>query len=647
MLLGLVVRVLSLYFSNFGVESDEAIVGLMAKHMTEGRSWPVFYYGQDYMGSFEAILVSLVFALFGQSNAALKAVPTVFSLFHIALVYVLARRFVRPAFARIAALLTALGPSVLILWSHKARGGFIELVVLGTLALIMAVDILRRERNSGFSLFLLGAVLGLGWWVNNQMVFYILPIGTIFLFSFLQRYGLRQSVVSGTSCIVGFFLGGLPFWYANLLGDPPFATFKVLFGKTAEGHLLEYLQGFFTTALPIVFGARRFWSEIDVFSSASLLLFAGYLLVFVAAIALPRRATAKLPGANYSFMLLLLFCLAVPMIFSASSFGWLSKAPRYLLPLYSILFVIVAIAVEKLWDREFVGSKAVAVGILSIISFSHIASNYHGGVSAAGQPFVYRGDRVSSSHQELYDWLAKEGYTHIHTNYWIAYRTAFETQERVTATLHGSPRFTRIPEYERNAKIANLPIVYVLVAAEAGQVGFQLQQFGYKYRSTWVGDYVVLDKIQPAWPRGEAVAIEESQVTATSRPEQVGLMFDGDLDTRWGSGKPQHPGMRIDVDFPTAKRITGVELEFGAFLHDAPRNLQIIGTKADGSTVSLFSMEQTRVYHDLMSQASSKADPMWNIHFAPTEVVKLSFLQHGTTTVFDWSIAELRLFQAP
>jgi len=30
-------------------DSDQAIVGLMAKHLVEGRAFPLFYYGQTYM----------------------------------------------------------------------------------------------------------------------------------------------------------------------------------------------------------------------------------------------------------------------------------------------------------------------------------------------------------------------------------------------------------------------------------------------------------------------------------------------------------------------------------------------------------------------------------------------------------------------
>ena len=34
--------------------SDQAIVGLMAKHLAERRAWPLFFYGQEYQLAVEA-----------------------------------------------------------------------------------------------------------------------------------------------------------------------------------------------------------------------------------------------------------------------------------------------------------------------------------------------------------------------------------------------------------------------------------------------------------------------------------------------------------------------------------------------------------------------------------------------------------------
>jgi hypothetical protein len=53
-------------------DSDQAIVGLMAKHLIEGRAFPVFFYGQSYMLGVEAYLAAPVFLIAGVSVATLK-----------------------------------------------------------------------------------------------------------------------------------------------------------------------------------------------------------------------------------------------------------------------------------------------------------------------------------------------------------------------------------------------------------------------------------------------------------------------------------------------------------------------------------------------------------------------------------------------
>src|SRR5918992_4738898 len=53
-------------------DADQAIVGLMAKHLAELRAFPLFYYGQTYMLGVEAWLAAPLFAVAGVSATALK-----------------------------------------------------------------------------------------------------------------------------------------------------------------------------------------------------------------------------------------------------------------------------------------------------------------------------------------------------------------------------------------------------------------------------------------------------------------------------------------------------------------------------------------------------------------------------------------------
>src|SRR5215831_18339546 len=53
-------------------DADQAVTGLMAKHLSELRAFPVFWYGQTYMLGVEAWLAAPVMAILGPTITALK-----------------------------------------------------------------------------------------------------------------------------------------------------------------------------------------------------------------------------------------------------------------------------------------------------------------------------------------------------------------------------------------------------------------------------------------------------------------------------------------------------------------------------------------------------------------------------------------------
>lgn len=109
-------------------DSDQAIVGLMAKHISEGRAFPLYFYGQHYMLAVEAYLAAPVMAVMGATVTALK-LPLV--AINIAAVVLLARAAVRdagltPLAAAVAVLPLALPASPIAARVTEANGGNVE-----------------------------------------------------------------------------------------------------------------------------------------------------------------------------------------------------------------------------------------------------------------------------------------------------------------------------------------------------------------------------------------------------------------------------------------------------------------------------------------------------------------------------------------
>src|SRR3954447_27011289 len=78
-----------LFASQTHVHSDEAIIGLMGKHISEGRYFPFYMYGQPYNagGAWEAYLAAAPFAVFGAGVMPLKGTMVVMSLVCLGLFY--------------------------------------------------------------------------------------------------------------------------------------------------------------------------------------------------------------------------------------------------------------------------------------------------------------------------------------------------------------------------------------------------------------------------------------------------------------------------------------------------------------------------------------------------------------------------------
>ena len=644
----LILRLDFLVANEFVIDADEGIVGLMAKHIAQGEPPPVFYYGQHYMGSFESLLIALVFKAFGVSSAALKSVPLVLSLFLVPLVYALTRQISDERGARAAAILTAVCPSALVIWSSMARGGFIEIVVLGALSLLLAVKWLKEEKPTVFASFLIGVVLGFGWWVNNQVVYFALPIGFFMLgrllwgarpggaIDFLQN--IRAVLVHCTSGMLGFFAGSLPFWIYNFQNG--FKSFEML-RRARSSDMLAHLCGVFDTAIPILLGARRFWQTEDLFPYSSSLAAAIYAALLLIVLWPRRRAILDLLRFKIDserpvelFLTFLVVCLGV---FVASSFGYLVEAPRYLLPLYVGIFVLSGASLSVISVRMPLAAKCLLLVIIGL----NLCSSYLGGRALPGEPFVFKGERVAKSHAELIEWLKQNEIIWVRTNYWIGYRLAFETREQVRFLIFQAPFQTRIQKYrEAAAALDPRRMPLILVPAQGQIVRSALQAMGYTFREALLSGYVVLYDIAPGQEDLKPIAAHAVSVGSDRQFDQVLRAVDGNLNTRWGSGEPQKTGMRFITALNPPQRLRGLVYELGKWWHDYPRGLLIGLELENGKLQPLFDPERWGAIRYLLESESTLA-----FYFDPVVVRRVLLLQLGSDPVFDWSIAELTLMQ--
>jgi len=394
-------------FQSALIESDEAIVGLMGRHILRGEL-PIFYYGQNYMGAIEPFLTAAFFAIFGATVLVLKLVPFVLLCAFVVVHYFLACAVVTRQTAILATALVAVSPAFLNIWSLKSRGGYMALLVLGTLALLVAA----RMLNEGYThrkAALLGLSLGLAWWTHFLSIVYIVPILVVLL---LKN---ERKLLSSTGMIFlgSFFFGSLPFWMYNL--SHSWASLRMEGGQQTE-FLSDFLN-FSGTAVPIFLGARRNWGGADFFPLAGFLIL-GILLGCVATLLwkwFRNIGPASLEGKH----LLGLFFFFFPLLFSASGFAWFFREPRYLIPLYSVVYILILAAVSK---------RALQVGLCLFL----LALNVTGSLLTKIEDFT--GYTNVESNEELLDYLRRHNVSRAYAPYWVAYRLTFESGEEIICT---------------------------------------------------------------------------------------------------------------------------------------------------------------------------------------------------------------------
>jgi hypothetical protein len=232
--LAAVSRFVVLFASQTHVHSDEAIIGLMARHIEEGRAHPFYMYGQPYnaCAAWEAYLAAASFAAFGVGACALKAVIVTLSLLCLGLFYgVIVRIYDRPT-ATLAAFALALSPS-LFKWHFQVRGYsgyFLSLPLL--LGLFWWVD--SRPPAKSRRVFWLGLASGISVWCLELVLAPVVALWA--LLALRRKLSVRDAVMGLAGAVVGYG----PAIVFNLLHH--FSNWREVFIEKTGGHAASLLQ---------------------------------------------------------------------------------------------------------------------------------------------------------------------------------------------------------------------------------------------------------------------------------------------------------------------------------------------------------------------------------------------------------------------
>lgn len=629
-ILGLGLLVMALQLATPGLDSDQAVTGLMGAHILQGE-FPVFFWRQDHGGVPESYLAAVSFFLFGVSRLALDVVPAAVAVALLLVTYRLAALLFGHGAGLLALFFMAVAPPYVVAHYVLARAYYVEHLLLGQLVLLLTARLAFLPLGPGArerALLVLGLVGGLGFYFGLQIVPALLT-ALLVLWMKDPRLPARRGAWLAAG---GFLLGSLPFWIVNLArGFATFETAARFEGQWALGEALGLLWELSTVLLGVreYLGMPTFLPWPLALIAPALIIAALTTLLWQAVRDLTARGPAGVAGEGTT--LLLIF---VVLTLGVVLWGRFLQVPRYLLPLYPGLAICLA------RFCQLVGRRSALAGAVAVLAFG--AST---GVALGRTTTVLSPERRAeywtrrAEEARLFRHLERAGLTRLYAfDYWLAPRLTFDARERI---IVAQPFGDRYPRFTRLVDQAERPAYLVAAGDTMAQAG--LKAAGIGFREDRIGGVVILRDFTP--PAPVAPLLPQGWRLAGRPRGDASLAIDRDPLTHWTPGLPQQPGQRLEVALGSPVALEGVGFLAGVYEHDAPRGLAV-ELSGDGRewrrVADLQPLPRTFVWENEAPRAKPWGE--FRVRFPRTDARALRLIQLGEDARFSWSVAELFLY---
>lgn len=451
LLLALAVRGTILITGQRYLRSDEAVVGMMAKHILTRGERPIFLYGQPYGGghAIVAYVAAPLFAVFGRSAVLLTGLSAAVSLVNVWLLWLILRRYFSRAVALAATALYAFSPPV-VYGAFLINGGTESfcLALLGLMCFLRAyLDGSAVLRNA----LLAGIFSGLAYYAMDYALLY----PAVFVLLWLLTGNQDKWKALGLF-IVGLLAGCLPLILYNATHD--FAHLRHMFAPCGlrvglVEHVFGALRHAATGGLAAFFGG-----DIDNYKPAGIGAWIHAAAVILAVAVLLREERAGLREAAKRFSLAghraaqlpaalipVLFILLYMAMYAGAKFSLPPfRTPRYFLPLCPFVSVAVAIAAMRNRAGRLQAAGYILIGFL-LIRGAFVSMDF--GMRPWHEEHGIRTSGVDI--RRLARWLKTHNIRTAFAPYEIQWRLMFETDEEILVSCRAISPKPRYPYYSR------------------------------------------------------------------------------------------------------------------------------------------------------------------------------------------------------
>jgi hypothetical protein len=405
-------------------DSDEAVVGLMVRHAVHGEL-ATFFWGQAYGGSQEVLLTVPVFWIAGSSWVALRLVPIALSALAALVIWRVGRRTIGERAAAVAGSLWWIWPPFVIYKLTHQWGFYASGALYAALLLLLALGVVERPSKQRLGAF--GLVVGLSLWQSAQRVPIVVPVVAWMIWR--RRSVLRDAWVAVVFAIVG----ALPSIVWNVRND--WGSFMSPIEDTTT--YLHRLRVFVSPLVPMLLGLRT------PFTQERLLPAVPTLLLYAAAVGLVAYGAYRTRRETTS--LLYVVALSYPFVYTLAPATFFSQEPKYLVVLSPVVVLIVAQLATTYWRACAVLAVALVV---SIATLDRMETYFQ---TVPAQPPAAPRDL-----EPLISTLDRLGVDRVYADFWLAYRLAFDTDERIIAAQN---KFTGLTFVDGQAVASRHPFI--------------------------------------------------------------------------------------------------------------------------------------------------------------------------------------------
>lgn len=374
-----------------GWNSDAAIFGLMARAMVDGTDFPVFFWGQSYLGTLTSIWTAAIGWFSDVGLLALRIAVSMEVAIAALFFWAALRRIVGRTAAMLALLWLAAGPSFLFHFTIAPIGA--EQLFFASALLFWYVTRSPLERASQW--FVIGLISGLGLWLHQGIAFLGLAIGVALLIERAVRLRRIAAFAGGTA------IGYLPAALSLLRNDPSLYKREIVPWSLVRvfGNAIEAIRG-------------DVWLLLADASATGIV--AGAMLLFFAIVGLRRQPWTRA-------RIVMIGTIAVSAAFWIFGTYAYPGAVRYIVPLVPIVYGAAAAGIMRWW-------RAPATRIVSIVAIGVITLSLY-------VPRMQQSRDVAAGRTEHYsDWpgqfdprptlatIRRDGYRVCYAEMWSAHK---------------------------------------------------------------------------------------------------------------------------------------------------------------------------------------------------------------------------------